>query len=115
MWPGLRRVLLRIGRWLLRTIADAGIKGLIIYMRQRVRVFARRLGRVLHRKRHSLWRVSWLRGRIRRWKAAIRWLQGRQAQRLKGRVLKAAMKRAAQEIPDQAPDEDFGRWKRRAA
>lgn len=114
IWPGLRRVLLRIGRWLLRTIADEGLRGLISYMRQRVRVFQARLKRVLGRK-HSKWRPKWLRGRIARWRNAITWLGSKRAAKLKGRVLEAAEKMAERLIPEEAPGESFARWRRRQA
>jgi hypothetical protein len=114
IWPGLRRVLLRIGRWLLRTIADEGLRWLISYMRQRVRVFQARLKRVLAR-RHSKWRPKWLRGRIRRWRNAISWLKSKRAAKLKGRVLDAAQRMAERTIPEEAPDESFSRWRRRQA
>lgn len=111
LWPGLRRVLLAIGRWLMRVIGDEGVKFLAGYMRQRVHVFRRRLARVLAR-RHSKWRPEWLRGRISRWNRAIVWLQSRQAQKLKGEVLRKANHLATYQIPEEAPGESFGRWRR---
>ena len=113
MWPSLRRSLLEIGRWLLEVIADEGVRGLIIYMRQRVKVFRRRLRRVLKRRAHSKWRVKWLDGRITRWGRAIAWLSGSQASKLKGKVVGLAIDRATREIPTEAPDEVFARWRRR--
>lgn len=114
IWPGLRRVLLRIGRWLLNALADEGLRGLVSYMRQRVKVFRRRLAKILKR-RHSKWRPKWLRGRIARWLGAIRWLQGKRAAKLKGRVLDYAQRFAEDTIPEDAPDESFARWRRRQA
>jgi hypothetical protein len=118
MWPGLRRSLLSIGRWLLDVIVDEGVKGLLVYMRQRVKVFGRRLRRVLKRRvspkwRVGCWRAKWLRGRIARWRRAIAWLGGAQATKLKGRIVGLAIARATREIPTEAPDEVFARWRRR--
>lgn len=111
LWPGLRRVLLNIGRWLLRVIAEQGIRFLNLYMRQRIRVFHSRLTRVLARS-HSKWRPKWLRGRIARWHRAITWLQSQHAAKLRGEVLSMAERKAAKLIPDEAPGESFGRWRR---
>ena len=113
LWPGLRKALLAIGRWLLNTIADEGVKGLAIYMRQRVKVFRRRLTRVVTRKRYSEWRARWLNSRILRWEGAIKWLTSTAAAKLKGRVVGLAMERATREVPEDAPDELFSRWRRR--
>lgn len=117
LWPGLRKALLAIGRWLLDTIADEGVKGLAIYMRQRVKVFAKRIARVKARRRRARfrihWRVRWLTLRIARWRQAIRWLTSTAAAKLKGRVVGLAIDRATREIPEDAPDEIFSRWRRR--
>lgn len=111
LWPGLRRVLLAIGRWLMGVIRDEGVKFLAGYMRQRVHVFRKRLAKVVAR-RHAKWRPRWLRGRIRRWNYAIAWLQSKHAAKLKGEVLRAADHKATYLIPEEAPGESFGRWRR---
>lgn len=124
MWPTLRKYALQIGRWLIETIAEEGLRGLVIYMRQRVKVFARRKARVVARRRRNKskrgkrfevenWRVRWLSGRIRRWNTAIAWLQSKAAAKLKGKLIDLAVERAKREIPEEAPDEDFARWRRR--
>ncbi len=125
LWPALRNLLLKIGRWLIETIAEEGIGGLIVYMRQRVRVFGRRIVRVKARRsrmkskrgpRYKIenWRVLWLQGRVKRWRTAIAWLQSKAAERLRGYVIAKAVARAQDEIPEEAPDEDFSRWLRKA-
>ena len=42
LWPALRQLLIRIGRWLLRNIAIEGARNLAVYLRMRARHFAER-------------------------------------------------------------------------
>jgi len=79
---GLRKILLWLGRWVLEDLIETGTTALLAYMRGRVRVFRWRLR---HRARAE-WRRRVLRGRIRRWNHAIRWID-RHARRLRGRLL----------------------------
>ncbi len=107
VWGPLRRVLLSVGRWVLGALAEEGTAGLVSYMRQRVRVFQRRMKRA-----HANLRREWLTGRIDRWKRAIKWLRGDEAKQLNREVIDAAMERADQEIPEVAPEESFTKWER---
>jgi len=113
LWPALRRILVAIGRWVLDALADEGLRGLISYMRQRVKVFRRRLKRRLKRRRKPKLLIKFVRGRISRWCKAVRWLQGAEAKKLKGKVLKFAIDEAERRIPEESPLESYGRWKRR--
>ncbi len=71
LWPTLRRLILRIGRWVLRSLREHGVQALAGYMRIRANdVFKARLGRA-----RAKWRKRWLRGRIRRWLAVADWLE----------------------------------------
>jgi hypothetical protein len=82
LWSGLKRILIRIGRWVLDELIDEGVDRLVSYMRKRVKVFRWRL----RNRARAEWRISFLRGKISRWNAAIRWLQ-RRAKQLAGKVL----------------------------
>lgn len=59
----------KIGRWLLQHLAAHGLDLLRGYMNGKIGDFKRRLARAKTDRRKA-----WLRGRIRRWTAALRWL-----------------------------------------
>lgn len=59
----------RIGRWILERLLVRGALRLAHYMEERVVVFRARLARAKTDRRRV-----WLRGRIRRWTAAAKWL-----------------------------------------
>ncbi len=68
-WPVLKRILIAIGKWILGVARRRGVPILVGYMLERVEVFKGRLGRAKTTRRKR-----WLRGRIRRWTKAARWL-----------------------------------------
>lgn len=59
----------RIGRWILERLIVRGARRLAEYMEERVEVFRGRLARARTPRRKA-----WLRGRIRRWTDAARWI-----------------------------------------
>lgn len=67
---GLIRIARAIGRWVIEHFAEKGLAMLIGYMDGKVGDFRRRLARAKRERRKA-----WLRGRIRRWTAAIAWLR----------------------------------------
>jgi len=67
---GLLRIARAIGRWILDVAARRGGKWLADYIDERVVVFRKRLAAV-----KAEWRIEFLRGRIKRWQAAARWLR----------------------------------------
>ena len=107
LWPGMKRILIAIGRWVLEEIVDVGLQALIHYMRARVKVFRWRL----RNRARAAWRKRWLEGRIERWNRAIRWLT-RNAKRFTTRALDW-LQRKAQEIPWHSRLES-STWQRRA-
>lgn len=108
LWPTLRSFLVRIGRWLIDVVLAEGRAGLAIYMRQRVGVFIRR-----RKRARSKLRKKWLTGRIRRWRAAAKWLESAEAKKLSRKVAQKAQERAEQELDDLEPAlENFARWSR---
>lgn len=100
IWPALRKILIAIGRWLLNTARRRGVPMLVGYMLERVEVFKRRLGRARTSRR-----MKWLRGRIRRWTAAARWLT-QHARELNARALREC-ERLAAKIPETSPMERY--------
>lgn len=127
LWPKLRGILLNLGRWILDRWSRKGLDRLRYYMDDKIEDFERKLARVSARRKRMKnkrgaryevenWRLLWLRSRIKRWKLALRWLEGPQAERLRGKAIDFAKARAEREIPEQAPDDDFKKWlKRRKA
>lgn len=125
LWPSLRGLLLKLGRWILERLARKGLDRLRYYMDDKIDDFQRRLSRLVARRKRvktrrgrrfeiENWRVHWLRGRIKRWRLALKWLsESTQAQKLKGEVIDLALERARREIPEHAPDEDFTKWLRK--
>lgn len=86
----------RIGRWLLERLARRGAVKVIGYLLGKVDDFERRKAGAA--KRGNLRRVSWLTGRISRWKAAAAWLAKHEAS--VGTVIDEACKAAtAANIP----------------
>ncbi len=83
------RIARAIGRWVLRMAAKHGGSALLGYMVGKVDDFRRRLDRSKADRRRE-----WLRGRIARWTAAIRWLRAN-GSRLADNVIKAADDAAA--------------------
>ena len=83
LWPALRRILIRLGRWVLDDLAEDGVVFVARYLLKRVQVFARRLKRARTKLRRR-----WLRGRIGRWRHASAWLTAN-ASNLKGKALDA--------------------------
>lgn len=69
LWPAMARILRAIGRWIIRRVRRNGAQRIAWYMAERVEVFRGRLKRA-----RSSRRKRWLRGRIRRWQHAYRWL-----------------------------------------
>lgn len=106
---GLRRFAVRIGRWIIGQIREHGGRAIAHYMRVRVGVFRKRLERV-----KADWRKRFLRGRIRRWLDAAKWIESRWRQ-LTAPVLDEA-DRATQDIGDGvSPYEVAERWRRLAS
>lgn len=66
---GLINIARRIGRWIVQRLAKTAITKLIGYMEGKIEDFGRRLS-----KARTDNRKSWLRGRIKRWQAAVAWL-----------------------------------------
>lgn len=81
LWPAMRRILIRLGRWVLDDLVDDGVRFVARYLLKRVRVFSRRLGRARSRLRRR-----WLRRRIGRWRDASAWLTAN-ASSLRGKAL----------------------------
>lgn len=109
IWRSLYRVMSRLGRWVLERIAKRGVARIADYLEERAAVIAQRKTRV----RTEL-RKRWLTARIKRWRAAAQWLRGDQGCKLQGEVIDLAVERAKQELPPQAIEESFERWKRAA-
>ena len=102
MWPTARKILLAIGRWLVSKVRKFGAQKLAAYMELRVDVFEERLGRARRNRRKK-----WLRGRIRRWNAAIAWLRSN-ARKLNKKVADEIDKLAiGARIPTRVPVERF--------
>lgn len=103
LWPPLRRILKAIGRWIIRRVIRKGAHVIGYYMAERIEVFRARLKRA-----RSSRRKRWLRGRIKRWSTAVRWLH-RNARRINSATACAleAMAESAG-IPLKSPEE---RWR----
>lgn len=71
---GLLNLARRIGRWIIERLARMAVIHLIGYMRGKLDDFGRRLGNAKTDRRRT-----WLRGRIRRWLAAVKWLEEKSA------------------------------------
>lgn len=69
IWKSLIRIAARIGRWLLEHAARKGLARLVGYMDGKADDFERRLAKAKTERRRE-----WLRGRIKRWRAAVNWL-----------------------------------------
>ena len=113
LWPKLRGFLLKIGQWLMQFLWSRGRTKLIGYMEGRVDVFLRRIRRLKRRNNPPAWRIRWLNSRVMRWRAAIRWLASKAADAIKEKVGDALLGWAKAEIPEEVPDEVYGRWVRR--
>lgn len=111
LWPGFRRILLRLGRWVARELVCEGSRALAAILRSGVRrLQAKR--KALSKKKHL--RRSWLGGRIRRWRSAARWFEGRRVE-LKKRIVDWLDKRIDDAIPEQSPLENYRAWSRARA
>lgn len=108
LWPSFRKLLIRIGRWVLRQVRRHGAQDMAVYMRMRaLGKFKERLERAV--KRGWKRRARWLRGRIRRWLAMSAWLK-RNAEKTNKRVVDRLDKLAiGDRIPKTSP------WERRDA
>lgn len=96
LWPVLRRILIHIGRWVLRNCIVEGARALAVYLRMRARHFAeRRAGESSKPLRARLAR------RAQRYLRASRWFVDHTA-RLTSRALQT-FDRLSSEIPDQSP------------
>lgn len=93
LWPPLRRILIKIGRWVLRNVIIEGAKGLAVYLRMRARHFLER--REVEKNAAKRGR---LRRRARRYNAAAAWFD-EHAARLTARAL-AVYDRQSARIPD---------------
>ncbi len=104
LWPHLRKLIIRIGRWVIQRLRKWGAQSLAIYMRIRVEVFEGRLGRA-----RAKWRKKWLHGRIRRWLKVADWLE-HNAKKVNTKVAdKLEVLAIADRIPVNSP------WERKAA
>lgn len=110
LWPSVRRILGRLGRWVIALVARKGVQGVATYLEMRTEVFASR-----RRKARAKLRRRWLAGRIQRWRAAARWLRSEEGGRFRGKVVELAAERAARELPEHADGETFDRWRGRRA
>lgn len=104
---GLIRIARAIGRWILRRLIRKGIDLVVGYMDGKIDDFQRRKGRARTQRR-----VRWLAGRIRRWKAALRWLI-RQRRSITRRIVELVDREVGHAIPMAANDERYERWARR--
>lgn len=93
LWPGLRRILVRIGRWVLRNVIIEGARGIAVYLRMRARHFIER-----HSAEESPTRRRRLRRRARRYSAAAAWFD-EHANSLTERALEV-YDRQSRRIPD---------------
>ncbi len=110
IWKGLRRIVERIGKWAIRALVNRGAYSLENYLMGRVDAFRVRLKRVLKRKRHAKWRPDFIRGRIRRYQAAARWLN-----RKYGTIYHLTDKHVApyiRDLPEDSPWENPRAWRR---
>lgn len=96
LWPALRRILIRIGRWVLDDLLEDGVRFVGRYMLKRCKVFRRRLERARTKIRRG-----WLRRRIVRWQKAAAWLFDN-ASALRKRSLEI-YDRLATRIPETSP------------
>jgi hypothetical protein len=107
LWPVFRKLILRIGRWVIGRIRRWGSQKVAVYMRMRAEdVFEARLGRA-----RAKWRKKWLRGRIKRWVAIADWLEDKEnGKKVNTKVADALEDLAIGErIPKVAP------WEKKAA
>lgn len=93
LWPALRRILIRLGRWVLDDVLEDGLSFVARYLLKRVKVMRRRLGRA-----RTKWRRRWLRARIGGWVHASEWLTSHAASLTK-RALRL-YERLAERIPE---------------
>ena len=107
LWPSLRRVLVRVGRWLIRRVVNHGVERVLGFMQVRIETFRGRRERA-----RSPRRTRWLTGRIRRWTQAMAWLRARASQ-LQAKVAAEldAMAESAR-LPWDADGEIYERWVR---
>jgi hypothetical protein len=110
LWSELKRILLLVGRWLIRRISTKGVDRVVHFMELRIETFVGRLARA-----RSVRRKTWLKRRIVRWRKALAWV----TKQVRARLEKAA--RALDELAEQqglawdAPDEVYERWARKVA
>jgi peptidoglycan/xylan/chitin deacetylase (PgdA/CDA1 family) len=110
LWPACKRVLLLVGRWLIRRISTQGVERVVHFMELRIETFEGRRERA-----RSDRRKAWLTARIGRWRKALGWVR---------KQVRAHLERAAKALDElaekealgwDAPDESYDRWARNAA
>jgi hypothetical protein len=110
LWRPLKRVLLLVGRWLIRRIATKGVDRVSYFMELRIETFQGRRARARSERRKA-----WLTGRISRWRKALAWVQ-RQARAHLQLAAKRLDEMAEREgLQWDARDEVYERWARDAA
>lgn len=101
---GLIRIATALGRWILRRVSRRGIERVLGYMDGKIEDFKRRL-----RRARADWRIRWLRGRIKRWQLAMRWLERRRRQITKT-IVDAVDREMSKRLAMVAPGERFDQW-----
>jgi hypothetical protein len=110
LWPTCRRILLLVGRWLIRRISTKGVERVVHFMELRIETFEGRRERARSERRKK-----WLAARIGRWRKALDWVQKQARARLE-RAAKALDELAEKEaLGWDARDESYDRWARHAA
>ncbi len=118
LWPGLRKILLRVGRPLIRWLSRKGVALAIRACRSMLKRLKKRSRRVRARfdratspralGRHER-RLGWLSMRRANWAAARLWLAQRREQLGKA-VARELESRLDDAIPESPPCEDYARW-----
>lgn len=103
---GLIRIARALGRWILRRLILRGVDLVLGYIDGKIEDFKRR-----RRRARSDRRRRWLAGRVRRWRAAFRWLAG-QRRRITRRLVET-VDRGVSQLAEVANDERYGSWLRR--
>jgi hypothetical protein len=101
----LLEIAVRIGRWLVKRLARWARAHLVGYMRGRIEDFKRRLKRADDNDWER--REAWLKGRISRWTAAMKWIEKRSATEAKKLAHTVCALPEFGELPEQAACERF--------
>ena len=104
LWPSLRGLLLRVGRWVLRRISRVGYKRILHYMEERIERFRKR---AITRK--AKWARAFNADRAERWARVVEWIKANRV-RLRKRVATELNGLAKEYIPTHVPCETLAGW-----